>query len=243
MIFHLQNSLIMGTNSLYVILGIPFAIIMVIVAIIAWRNSDFFIAPREHWRKSKLDIFKLKLDNTAKILGHATGIFFILVILLYAGITGIYSKFFKTPENSNRDKRTQDSIVASKNSANMKADTQIAQANNKPNPSLISTNSNDDNLPNKDNAVPVQVDSLQKPQLVEKQELKKDSTLNKPQFKNDTISSKPKEVLKITKETPEYKRMVVAVEMLKRGKSIKEVADSTFLTKHQVKKLKQDNNL
>ena len=64
-------------------------------------------------------------------------------------------------------------------------------------------------------------------------------TINTTQNKN-LISNTPNNPIIITKETPEYKRVSAAVEMLKRGKSIEEVMDSTYLTKHQIKKLKKD---
>jgi len=50
----------------------------------------------------------------------------------------------------------------------------------------------------------------------------------------------PKLEMKITEETPEGIRIEYAISMLQRNKSIAEVVDSTFLSKHQVKKLRRN---
>lgn len=118
--------------------------------------------------------------------------------------------------------------------------------------SSVNENANETKL--EENEIPVTIDTTSvsakeesQPEIIktdnvtppQQEEIKTNANEN-VQTENETKPIQQNEEIKITKETPEYKRIEYAISMLKRGKNIDEIVDSTFLSKHQVKKLKRN---
>jgi hypothetical protein len=78
-----MNVVLHSILSIVAILAIVVGIIVAIVTfIITFKISNFFIAPREHWRQSRFAIIVLKLSMAAGAAYWA----FIITISLFAGM-------------------------------------------------------------------------------------------------------------------------------------------------------------
>ena len=147
----------------------------------------------------------------------------------------VYATNQNKTQNKNENSQSQNSSVDSLSNKEMNTEQN----------SIPIVVANPDSSP-KEETITAQIDSSQiKTEILQsnnitqpEEEIK--NTNQSIQTKKEIIPTSQNEQIKITKETPEYKRAEYAISMLQRGKDIDEVVDSTFLSKHQVKKIKRN---
>jgi hypothetical protein len=154
-----------------------------------------------------------KIRSRERFFNDALGVFLLCIVLLYSVVDSNRNKTVNAIQDDNRN---QNNIVEP-----LSPQSNINQSKPK-------------ELSNKKSLKEDENSTKTSPSQTNSENITSNDNSNNVQV----ISKK----IVITEETPEYIRRGLAIEMLNRGKEIDEIADSTYLTKREIRKLRRNTD-